>query len=483
VDNPVDWYPYGNEAFSAAKAQDKPVFVSIGYAACHWCHVMAHESFEDEDTAELMNDLFINIKIDREERPDVDAVYMAAVQVMGESGGWPLSAFCDSSGRPFFLGTYFPPTDRHGRPGFKNVLRTMARIYEEKRDQVEENVLAVLQGLTEADEGQRRAAAANQDPLQASLVIGAGRALTQVSDPHHGGFGKRPKFPSSSAHAFLGRAGSLAFGEPAKEAFIRQCDGMATGGIFDHIGGGFARYSVDEHWTVPHFEKMLSDNGQLLGIYADAYAMTQKPLYRDVCLQTVAWLRRELLDESGGLWTSLDADSAGEEGTFYVWTPGEVAEVLGGDAEGFSRTSASLREATSSTARRSFGVSNPEGPKRKNGRSRGSGRKCSPRGRPGPDRGPTTKSWLDGTVSRSVAFAGWPAPWATMTRASWRCGSVPSWSTTCSPRAASVLPGSGNPARPSSRGPLTTTHSVPGRFSISPNSPATRLGGSAGCNW
>ena len=338
--NPVDWYPWGDEAFARAKAEDKPLFVSIGYAACHWCHVMEHESFENPEIAALMNSLFVNVKVDREERPDVDAVYMNAIHVMGEGGGWPLSAFCEPEGAPFFLGTYFPPDDRHGRPGFARVLKTMSQVYREKRDQVAQNATAVLQGLRHMDEHFRRHArkAGGPGELEVGMLVTSGRQLAQMSDVERGGFGKRPKFPSSSAHDLLGRAGRLPFGAPARTAFLLQCQEMAAGGIYDHLGGGFARYSVDEKWLVPHFEKMLYDNGQLLAIYGDAFAMTGEARYAEVIEETVDWLVREMQDAAGGLYASQDADSEGEEGKFYVWTPAELAEVLGeADAEVFAR--------------------------------------------------------------------------------------------------------------------------------------------------
>ena len=339
--NPVDWYPWGDDAFARAKAEDKPLFVSIGYAACHWCHVMEHESFENPEIAALMNSLFVNVKVDREERPDVDAVYMNAIHVMGEGGGWPLSAFCDPEGAPFFLGTYFPPDDRYGRPGFSRVLKTMSQVYREKREQVAQNATAVLQGLRHMDEHFRRHArkAGGPGDLEVGMLVTAGRQLAQMSDVERGGFGKRPKFPSSSAHDLLARAGRLPFGAPAREAFLLQCREMAAGGIYDHLGGGFARYSVDEKWLVPHFEKMLYDNGQLMAVYGDAFAMTGEARYAELIEETVSWFLREMQDrEVGGLYASQDADSEGEEGKFYVWTPEELRAVLGdADGETFAR--------------------------------------------------------------------------------------------------------------------------------------------------
>ncbi len=329
ADNPVDWWPWGPEAFAEAARLDRPVFVSIGYAACHWCHVMAHESFEDPDTAKLLGDSFICIKVDREERPEVDAVYMNAIQVQGEGGGWPLSAFCFPDGRPFFLGTYFPPVPRFGKPSFREVVRMIAEAYRDKRDQLEDNAAALLEGLGRIDQHFRRSARLGP-ALEDSVLVAAGRALVERCDPTHGGLRGAPKFPSCSTLEVLARAARRSFGEPARQAFLRWCRGLCDGGIYDHLGGGWARYSVDERWLVPHFEKMLYDQGQILAACAAAHGLDDgDPRWRERIVETVAFLARELCDDGGGLWSSLDADSEGHEGAYYVWTPAELAEALG----------------------------------------------------------------------------------------------------------------------------------------------------------
>ncbi|HEX7703682.1 MAG TPA: DUF255 domain-containing protein, partial [Kofleriaceae bacterium] len=305
AENPVEWWPWGEAAFAEAKRTNKPIFVSIGYAACHWCHVMAHESFEDAKTAALMNKLYVNIKVDREERPDVDAIFMNAIQVMGEGGGWPLSAFCLPDGRPYFLGTYFPPVAKFGKPSFGEALRAMHEAFSTRRSDAEDNALALIDGLQRVDEHYRRGAIGGVvAKLDGSLIISAGKQLAERCDPKHGGLGGAPKFPSSSTHELLARASRFSFGDAAKTAFLEWARGMAEGGIYDHLGGGFARYSVDAQWLVPHFEKMLYDQAQLLGIYATVLAMTGSERAREVIVETIAFLERELSDRDGGLWSS-----------------------------------------------------------------------------------------------------------------------------------------------------------------------------------
>jgi len=329
-DNPVHWWAWGPEALAEAKRTGKPILLSVGYAACHWCHVMAHESFEDEATAAVMNDLFVNIKVDREERPDIDAVYMRALHSLGEQGGWPLTMFLDSDARPFWGGTYFPPASRYGRPGFTQVLREVARVYAQERDKVAHNAGLLLGALQERERA--AATAVVQDEVLADLTA----RMVGAVDPVHGGLSGAPKFPQWSVFWLLWRAAIRYGNSAARHAVDTTLTNICQGGIYDHLGGGFARYAVDERWLVPHFEKMLYDNALLVDLMCEAYREGGNELYARRIDETAQWVLREMVAEGGGFAASLDADSEGEEGKFYVWSRREIAEVLGeADAEIF----------------------------------------------------------------------------------------------------------------------------------------------------
>src|SRR5262245_58383271 len=324
-DNPVHWWAWGPEALAERKRAGRPILLSVGYAACHWCHVMAHESFEDADTAAQMNELFVNIKVDREERPDVDAIYMRALHSLGEQGGWPLTMFLDSEARPFWGGTYFPPEPRFGRPGFKAVLAEVARVYREEPDKVQLNAKHIVQALKERAVGP--AAPDLTDVGNAALAGPMARAV----DMRRGGLAGAPKFPQWSYFWLLWRL-AIRYGNPvALQAVDTTLTNICQGGIYDHLGGGFARYSVDERWLVPHFEKMLYDNALLIDLMTEVYRETGNELYKTRIAETVGWLQREMSSDGGGFAASLDADSEGEEGKFYVWSKAEIEAVLGAD--------------------------------------------------------------------------------------------------------------------------------------------------------
>jgi uncharacterized protein YyaL (SSP411 family) len=332
--NPVDWWPWGPEALAEAQATGKPILLSVGYAACHWCHVMAHESFEDAATAAVMNDLFVNIKVDREERPDIDQIYMNALHLLGEQGGWPLTMFLTSAGEPFWGGTYFPKTARYGRAAFVDVLAEIARLFREEPDRIAKNRDALMQRLAE------RARPAGTVVVGEAELDRAANGIARAIDLNHGGLHGAPKFPQCAIFELLWRAGLRAPPEehPSRTAapaffgrVLLTLEHICQGGIYDHLGGGFARYSVDERWLVPHFEKMLYDNAQLFELLAIAYAATGLPLYLERARETVGWLAREMVTPGGAFSASLDADSEGEEGKFYVWSRNEVLQALGPD--------------------------------------------------------------------------------------------------------------------------------------------------------
>jgi uncharacterized protein len=318
ADNPVDWYPWGDEALGRARAEDRPILLSIGYAACHWCHVMEHESFEDAETAVLMNEHFVNVKVDREERPDLDAVYMDAVVAMTGQGGWPMTVFLTPEGEPFFGGTYFPPAPRHGLPSFRQVLEAVAQAYRERRDEVGRSARRLVESVRGSAE-----LAPSSEPLTDSVLGEAARVLRRSFDAQWGGFGGAPKFPPASVLEFLLRRGEL-------DPVTKTLDAMAAGGMYDLVGGGFHRYSVDERWLVPHFEKMLYDNALLVPAYLHAWVVTGEERYRRVAEDTCEYLLRDLALPDGGFASSQDADTDGVEGLTYTWTEDEgvPAELL-----------------------------------------------------------------------------------------------------------------------------------------------------------
>ena len=322
--NPVDWYPWGEEAFSKAKAENKPILLSVGYSACHWCHVMEQESFENEQIAGLMNQLFVNIKVDREERPDVDEIYMNAIQMLTGRGGWPMTVFLTPDGKPFYGGTYFPPVDRHNLPAFPRLLQGIAQAYSNKPGEVNKATEEILGNLEKMAHRQE-----TSKPLQIETVQNAAANLAQNVDHTHGGIGGAPKFPNSTAFRLFLRQLHTNQNDQYLQMTVHTLSKMAQGGVYDHLGGGFHRYSVDERWLVPHFEKMLYDNALLVPLYLEAYQATQDPFMRTVVEEILAYVEREMISPDGGFYSTQDADSEGVEGKFFVWDKEEVMQLLG----------------------------------------------------------------------------------------------------------------------------------------------------------
>ena len=331
--NPVDWYPWGDDALAKAKAEDKPIFLSIGYAACHWCHVMERESFESEDVAAILNEHFVSIKVDREQRPDIDQIYMSFTTAMTGSGGWPMSVFLTPDLKPFFAGTYFPAVDNYGKPSFRRLITEISKAYREDKNQVVASAQNIFGQVT-----QRLQTSGPGAVLTETMVTGAARGLMANIDNQYGGFGNAPKFPHAPELSLLLRQYGATGDSSFLEASLGGLRAMANGGIYDHLGGGFARYSTDRAWLVPHFEKMLYDNGLLVPVYAEAWQITGDEFYLRPIRETLDWIIREMTAPNGGFYSAVDADSEGEEGKFYVWSEQEIVSILGAeDAAVFNR--------------------------------------------------------------------------------------------------------------------------------------------------
>ncbi|QUC65061.1 thioredoxin domain-containing protein [Nitrosopumilus sp. K4] len=327
--NPVNWYAWNDEALQKAKDENKPIFLSIGYSSCHWCHVMAHESFENEELAEFMNENFVNIKVDREERPDIDDIYQKVCQIATGQGGWPLSIFLTPDQKPFYVGTYFPIFDSHGRPGFGSITRQLAQAWKEKPQDIEKTAENFLDALQKTEK------VSTASDLDRSILDEAAMNLFQLGDYSYGGFGSAPKFPNAANISFLFRYAKLTGLSKFNEFALKTLNKMAKGGIFDQIGGGFHRYSTDAKWLVPHFEKMLYDNALIPVNYAEAFQITKDPFYLDVLTKTLDFVLRDMASDNGGFYSAYDADSEGIEGKFYVWKKSEIKDILGDDAELF----------------------------------------------------------------------------------------------------------------------------------------------------
>jgi uncharacterized protein YyaL (SSP411 family) len=327
--NPVKWYPWCDEALQKAKDENKPIFLSVGYSACHWCHVMAHESFENQEIAQVMNENFVNIKVDREERPDIDDIYQKVCQLVTGSGGWPLSVFLTPDQRPFYVGTYFPPLDSYGRPGFGSVIRQLAQSWKEKLHDVEATAENFVNSL------QKTESILASSKLDKSILDEAAVNLLSLGDQINGGFGHAPKFPNAANLSFMLRYSKLSRISKFQEFALRTLTKMANGGICDQIGGGFHRYSTDSRWHVPHFEKMLYDNALLSVVYSEAYQITKDERYLDVMNDTLLYVLKEMTSPDGGFYSAQDADSEGEEGKYYVWKKNEIQEILGSDSDLF----------------------------------------------------------------------------------------------------------------------------------------------------